>query len=168
MRRPARFILLAALLLLACFWLIRSAPSGSRAADLSVVFLGLTNDPGGSVYPLLSVVSSGRGLHALFAATNISQGRSVQFGISTVETQRGDIWRAYDSKVFPAALGALWSPAILPSTPSPGPRGCRRTRRGDCDCGWRVSLCRNWLLSINGSAERYSVHKDAIPSPVLR
>jgi hypothetical protein len=137
MRTRAPFILLAVLVLLACLWLFRSAPSAPRAADLSVVFLGLTNDPGRSVYPVLSVlpgVSGGRGLHALFAVTNISQGRYVQFGISTVETHRGDTWRAYDSKVFPAALGALWSPGYSALYAVPWPEGL------PTDTPWRLRL----------------------------
>jgi len=57
--------------------------------DLSVTFIGLTNDPGRSVFPVLSVLSDGIGLHALFAVTNIGRQAALQFGIMAVETQRG-------------------------------------------------------------------------------
>ena len=95
-----------------------------------VHWLGLTNDPGKSVYPVLSVLSDGIGLHALFAVTNTAQQAALQFGIMAVETQRGtgssvifptgfkrseteshDGWRATEAGgFFTGPLGMQWRP----------------------------------------------------------
>src|SRR5437660_1336347 len=83
--------------LLACAMLFGLRRATKAQNDLSVTFIGLTNNPGRSVFPALSVLSDGTGLHALFGVTNVSQQAALRFGILAVETQRG----SGSSKVFP-------------------------------------------------------------------
>ena len=137
MRSPGLLVLLAALVLLACIWLFHSVKSTPATADLSVVFMGLTNDPGRSVYPRLSVVSDGRGLHALMAVTNVSQSQYLQFGISAVETQDGSGWSSQGSPVFAPALGYMWSPGHGGLYAVPWPAGLAT------DTPWRLRL---WVM----------------------
>ena len=139
MRSRGLFVLLAGLVLLACIWLFHSVKSAPATADLSVVFLGLTNDPGESVYPRLSVVGDGRGLHALMAVTNVSQRQYLQFGISAVETQEGGGWRSqastdFASARFGSALGSMWSPGFGALYAVPWPAGLAT------DTPWRLRL----------------------------
>jgi hypothetical protein len=123
MRTRALFILLVALVLLMCLWLFKPARSSLTAGDFSVVFIGLTNDPGPTIRRQMSVISDGRGLHALFAVTNISQEGDLNFGISTIETQSGEDWIPHKSKVFAAPLGLTWSPRHAAIYAVPWPDG---------------------------------------------
>src|SRR6266702_6420972 len=110
-------ISLGVVLLLTCIWLgyFVRAPSPN---DLCAGFLGITNNTGTSVYPRLSVIGDGRGLYALFAVTNISQGHYIRFGLAANETQVNEGWRADKSGVFEEGLswvfgqelGSVWSP----------------------------------------------------------
>ncbi len=136
MRHCRPLILLGALVLLACVWLL-STRSSSQRGDLSVEFRGLTNDPGASVFRRLSVVGDGRGLYALFAVTNISQKGYVQFGISGVERQSNDTWTAHESEVFKPALGFTWSPGFGAFYAIPWPPGLTTDRP------WRLRL---WVM----------------------
>jgi hypothetical protein len=95
MRSRGPYILLAAAALLACVWLLHRVMTSTWAGDVSIGLLGLTNNPGSSVVARqLCVDGNGRGLHALFAVTNISPTRYVNFGIAAVETQGTEGWRA--------------------------------------------------------------------------
>jgi hypothetical protein len=100
-------------------------------------FRGLTNDPGPSVFPRLSVVGNGSGLYALFAVTNISQKGNVQFGISGVERQTSDNWTAHESDLFKGALGFMWSPGHAAFYAIPWPPGL------PADSPWRL---RFWVM----------------------
>jgi len=100
---------LGTLAMLACAWLLIRYKASERS-DLSAIFLTFTNNPGVSVFPRLSVISDGRGPHALFAVSNISQVQYVQFGIAGIEKAVGDVWRDYSSPSFMGPLGMSWSP----------------------------------------------------------
>ena len=86
--------------LLACAVILGLRRPATMQNDLLVTFIGLTNNPGKSIFPTLSVLSDGFGLHALFAVTNIGPEAALQFGILAVETQRG----TGSSLVFPTGF----------------------------------------------------------------
>jgi hypothetical protein len=130
-RRP--IILLAGLVLLGCVWLL--IPSKSpRPPDLSVTFLALTNDPGRSAYPRLSVISDGRGLHALFSVSNVSRVHFIQFGVDGLEKQVGSRWSEHVSDDFKSALGMTWTPGFSSVYAIPWPQGL------DTATPWRLRL----------------------------
>ena len=130
-RRP--IILLAGLVLLGSVWLL--IPSKSpRPPELSVAFLALTNDPGRSAYPRLSVIGDGRGLHALFTVSNISRVHFVQFGVDGLEKQVGNRWSAHVSDYFKPALGTTWTPGFGSCYAIPWPQGL------DTATPWRLRL----------------------------
>jgi len=96
--------------LLTCIWWVGYFVRDPSPNDLSAGFLAITNNPGSSVYPRLSVVGDGRGLYALFAVTNISQGHYIRFGLAAIETQVKERWRADKSGDLGEELGSVWSP----------------------------------------------------------
>jgi len=123
-------------LLLACFWLAR-AKRPSPPNDLFAGFLGVTNNPGGSVYPWLSVLGDGRGLYALFGVTNIDQSHYVRFGISAIETHGNEGWRADRSWRFEQELGSVWAPGHSCVYAVPWPDGLAT------DTPWRLRM---WVM----------------------
>ena len=120
------------IVLFACAIIMALRHRATPVNDLTVMFVGLTNNPGPSVYPALSVLSGGVGLHALFGVTNVSQQSALQFGIFAIETQGGngssqvfptgfrrsakesdapDGWRATEAGgFFTAPMGMQWRP----------------------------------------------------------
>lgn len=108
------------------------------AGDVSVLFLGLTNNPGRSIYPQFSVVSEGRGLHALFAITNISKNHVVQFGISDIERQTNGNWVVHETEFHKSALGMTWMPGNGACYAIPLPRELKTSA-----IQWRLRM---WVL----------------------
>jgi hypothetical protein len=138
MRSRGPYILLAVAVLSACVWLVYRANPSSSAGDVSIVFLGLTNDPGSSVVTKrLFVAGNGSGLHALFAVTNISAGRYVRFGIAAVETQGREGWRAVGPASDQPALGNGFARGYGWHYAIPWPAGLGTDQR------WRLRL---WVL----------------------
>ncbi len=123
MRIRGRHIAAAVPVLLVCIWLVYSLRPAAITGDICAVFLGLTNDPGSSVYPRLSAVGTGSGLHALFAITNISPKAHVRFGIAAVEVRGPTRWQADQSVVFSPPLGDGWNPGFGHRYALPWPTG---------------------------------------------
>jgi|KBSSwiStaDraftv2_1062776.scaffolds.fasta_scaffold210839_3 hypothetical protein len=110
------------------------ATSRPRPPELSVAFLALTNDPGRSAYPRMSVIGDGRGLHALFTVSNISRVHFVQFGVDGLEKQVGNRWSELVSDDFKPALGTTWTPGFGSCYAIPWPQGL------DTATPWRLRL----------------------------
>jgi hypothetical protein len=106
MRKSGRTISIAVIglaLLVVVNWLLprRSAPS----FPLSVVILGVTNEPG---VAWKSGQSSGS--YALVAFTNCARTVIKEFGIVTIETQSGQGWKDHSSELDMKGFGSDWGP----------------------------------------------------------
>jgi hypothetical protein len=135
MRFRGPYILLGAAVLFACVWLVYRAMTSPWTGDVSIGFLGLTNNPGGSVASRqLCVEGNGRGLHALFAVTNISPTRYVNFGIAAVETQDTEEWKPQGPVSDRPELGNGFAPRDGWHYAIPWPAGLER------DKSWRLRL----------------------------
>src|SRR5262245_53620264 len=75
---------------------VRSPAPSATKSDLSVILVGFTDNPV-SMPPStpLAIAGSGKGLHALFAVTNTSTDKSIQFDTFAVEWFEGGAWKEF-------------------------------------------------------------------------
>jgi hypothetical protein len=133
----SRPIIVALLLIPASAFLVlmMTARTKPRPNDLSVVFVGLTNDPQKTMTPpRLAVISNGHGLHAVFAITNRSTDHYLQFGIDRIEKQVGDAWVEHPAGQTSVALGMRWLPGYGCAYAIPWPPGL------PAETPWRVNM----------------------------
>jgi hypothetical protein len=135
MRMRGLYILLTAAGFLVCAWLGCFLKPPPATGDVSLIFLGFTNHPGSSmVSKRLYVVGNGRGLHALFAVTNITPKQYVSFGIAAVETQGAEGWKVEGVASDQPELGKGFSPGYGYHYAVPWPATVK------ADTPWRMSL----------------------------
>jgi hypothetical protein len=128
---------LIAALLIACgvlaFVVLRSP--ASRKTELSVVFLGLTNNPGPAVVGQFASFSTGTGIHASFLFSNQSADQTNDFGVESVELWNGQSWSNYARpKNFYETLGSVWPPGHEYKFLIPWPTNVAMTKE------WRLKL----------------------------
>jgi len=168
-RRSRWFLLLVMLGLLICTAIVLTRNlNPSRSPGVVFVFLALTNDPGPSSYPQISVLSDGRGLHALFRATNAGAGY-IKFGVSSTQHQVQDNWETLETASLKMELGSMWKPGFGCTYAIPWPAGL------ETNAAWRLQL---WemrepnpvMMWINQRLGRKVFHpygRHSLPGPVV-
>ena len=112
MRRYKLFFVVLILLLLAYMWWLTRSSNVSSKSDLSVVFVGFTNNPQHSMQPVrVEVCQGATGVCALFRVTNMSTNSYIRFDTSSVERKDERGWAQFAPVGSWAGVGgSVWSP----------------------------------------------------------
>jgi hypothetical protein len=125
------------LVILVWLLLIYHSPSAATP-DIRASFIGLTNNPGPSAYPALSVLPGSQRPYCIFGITNVSKSDPVTFGISAFEILSDETWKPqYEGDLNWQAMGQLWLPGYGTLYAVPWPSGVPR------DIPWRLRL---WVV----------------------
>src|SRR5262245_56873479 len=81
----------AVLVILLCLLLTVYTPAPNR--DIRASFIGVTNDPGPSVYPKLEVMPGSQRPYCIFGITNVNKTDFISFGISAFEILHDWTWK---------------------------------------------------------------------------
>ena len=101
MRRYTAFFVILILLLLSYKWWLTANSVVPSKSNLSVVFVGFTNNPQHTMQPVrVEVIQGATGFCALFRVTNVSTNNYIRFDTSSVEANDGRGWacRNLDSR----------------------------------------------------------------------
>jgi hypothetical protein len=128
----------ALIVLLTGYLSFRDVPAKSSVASLSVLFLGMTNNPVWQSTAPRVVVSRGvTGLCALFLVTNVTARQSLWFNTTSIEQKTEAGWKTFvpTGSSWSAIGGGLWSPKY----------GCL------VSVGWPPGLATNatWRLKVS-------------------
>lgn len=112
MRRYEVLFSVLIVFLLAYTWWLAGSSNVSSKSNLSVVFVGFTNNPQHSMEPVrVEVCQGATGVCALFRVTNASTNRWIRFDTSTVERKDGQGWAQFSPVGSWAGVGgSVWSP----------------------------------------------------------
>jgi hypothetical protein len=139
MTRPRQSIaVLAAIVLLLAVYLLRTGASAGRpTAMLSVVFVGMTNNPTRQMTPTrIEVAQGATGDCALFWVTNVAAKQFIWFKTASIEQKTDAGWKPFvpSGGSWSGVEGSLWSPGY----------GCLMA------VGWPPGLATNatWRLQV--------------------
>ena len=112
MRRYTAFSGILILLLLGYTWKLARNSVVPVKRDLSVVFVGFTNNPQHTMQPVrVEVVQGATGRCALFRVTSVSTNNYIRFNTSSVESNDGRGWAQFAPVSSWAGVeGSVWSP----------------------------------------------------------
>ena len=93
-------------------WWLAGSASVSSKSELSVVFVGFTNNPQHTMQPVrVEVCQGATGFCAMFRVTNVSTNRYIRFDTSSVERKDGRGWAQFAPVSSWAGVEGLdWSP----------------------------------------------------------
>ncbi|HTH49716.1 MAG TPA: hypothetical protein VMB21_19540 [Candidatus Limnocylindria bacterium] len=135
-RRQAYLFILVVAVMLVLLWRIASRGPTSQPADLSVTFLGLTNNPVAQFKPFrLCVPGSPTGTCALFQLKNVGRLRSIGFETLGVEQLTREGWRPFSpTGPWQGMNGSVWTPGSAALFAIGWPPGLAS------DATWRLTL----------------------------
>ena len=112
MRRYTAFFVILILLLLSYKWWFTANSVVPSKSNLSVVFVGFTNNPQHTMQPVrVEVVQGATGFCALFRVTNIGTNNHIRFNTSSVESNDGRGWADFAPiRSWAGVGGSVWSP----------------------------------------------------------
>jgi len=112
MRRYTAFFVILILLLLSYKWWLTANSVVPSKSNLSVVFVGFTNNPQHTMQPVrVEVIQGATGFCALFRVTNVSTNNYIRFDTSSVEANDGRGWAHFAPiSSWAGVEGSVWSP----------------------------------------------------------
>jgi len=148
MAYPRRYIIIFAafVLLVVVYLFLRSLHTGPASPKLSVVFIGMTNNPKRTMTPIRVAICGGAtGLCAMLMVSNTSTDQNLWFKTTSVEQQTETGWQPFipsNSSWF-GVEGGDWSPRY----------GCLVA------VGWPPGLATNasWRLQVRYGREQSSL-----------
>jgi hypothetical protein len=112
MRRFIALFVIVTLLLLGGLWSFRRDAGSPGSSNLSVVFVGFTNNPQGAMQPVrIEVVEGAAGMCALFRVANVGTNRPLDFKTLSIESTNRRGWVPFVPKTaWNGIEGAHWEP----------------------------------------------------------